>query len=347
MASLWFVLIAWMLATYVVLDGFDLGAAVAGRFVALTPAERQAVARSIGPVWDCNEVWLVAAGGSLYLAFPVLYAVSFSGFYLPLMLVLWLLIGRGLSLELRHHVESPLWAAFWDGIFFLTSLLLCVVLGAALGNVVRGVPLAVGGDFFLPLWTDFRATSPAGILDWYTLLAGGTALAALALHGALWLALKLPGELEARAWCLSGRLVWVVTAATALLTWASFGIQPLLAVSLRARPWGALFPLLAVGSLVAIHRLLRRPPGSGAFIASSLYLAGMFGTAASGLYPYVLPAIGQPSGGLTAAAAATSDHGLRIGLAWWLPGMILAAAYTIHVYRRFAGKVDLAVPGEY
>ncbi|HTQ79893.1 MAG TPA: cytochrome d ubiquinol oxidase subunit II, partial [Thermoanaerobaculia bacterium] len=109
MATLWFCLVAIMIGMYVVLDGFDLGAAVAGRFIARTPAERGAVLASIGPVWDGNEVWLLAGGGTLYFAFPALYATGFSGFYLPLMMVLWLLIGRGVGIELRHHVESGVW----------------------------------------------------------------------------------------------------------------------------------------------------------------------------------------------------------------------------------------------
>src|SRR5580700_2981521 len=156
MESLWFAIVAFMIAAYVVLDGFDLGAGVIYLTAARIPAERRAIMRAIGPVWDGNEVWLLAAGGTLYFAFPLLYASSFSGFYLPLMIVLWLLMLRGISIEVRNHTDSPVWKPFWDVIFAGASVLLAIDFGAALGNVVRGAPLDASGDFFLPLWTSFR-----------------------------------------------------------------------------------------------------------------------------------------------------------------------------------------------
>src|SRR5271165_4162690 len=139
METVWFSLVAVMIALYVVLDGFDLGAGVIHLFVARTEAERRTVLASIGPVWDGNEVWLLAGGGTLYFAFPALYASSCSGFYLPLMMVLWLLILRGISIEFRGHIASPVWTPIWDTGFAGASLLLAVFYGAALGNVVRGV----------------------------------------------------------------------------------------------------------------------------------------------------------------------------------------------------------------
>src|SRR5713226_6597240 len=140
MGTLWFCLVALMIAIYVLLDGFDLGAGGIHLLVAKSDEERRQVLRSIGPVWDGNEVWLLAAGGTLYFAFPVLYASGFSGFYLPLMIVLWLLVLRGISIEFRNHIESPVWAPFWDVVFTGASALLAIFYGAALGNVVRGVP---------------------------------------------------------------------------------------------------------------------------------------------------------------------------------------------------------------
>ena len=182
-----------------VLDGFDIGAGIVHLLIARTDAERRNVLRTIGPVWDGNEVWLLAAGGTLYFAFPVLYASSFSGFYLPLIIVLWLLVLRGISIEFRSHLDSPLWRPFWDVVFAGSSLLLAVFFGAALGNVVRGVPLDGTGYFFLPLWSDFRASSFGGILDWYTVMTGIAALLALAMHGSLWIALKTGEPVGARA----------------------------------------------------------------------------------------------------------------------------------------------------
>jgi len=132
MGTLWFWIVAVMLTAYVVLDGFDLGVGIVFPFVARTEEERQHALRAIGPVWDGNEVWLLAAGGTLFFAFPLLYASAFSGFYMPLMIVLWLLILRGLSVELRMHVHEPLWRNFFDGLFFFSSSLLAIFFGAAL-----------------------------------------------------------------------------------------------------------------------------------------------------------------------------------------------------------------------
>ena len=157
MASLWFWIVAAMIATYAVLDGFDLGAGAIYLIAAKTNDERRQVLRAIGPVWDGNEVWLLAAGGTLYFAFPRLYASSFSGFYLPLTIVLWLLILRAIGIEFRAHIENRVWQDFFDVIFSVSSILLAVFFGAALGNVVRGVPLDSSGYFFEPLWTNFNS----------------------------------------------------------------------------------------------------------------------------------------------------------------------------------------------
>src|SRR5437016_12164782 len=183
MESLWFAIVAFMIAAYVVLDGFDLGAGVIYLTAARTPAERQAIMRAIGPVWDGNEVWLLAAGGTLYFAFPLLYASAFSGFYLPLMIVLWLLMLRGIGIELRSHVHDPLWWSAFDFLFSASSFLLAVFFGAAIGNVMRGVPLDRDGYFFEALWTDFRVGPQPGVLDWYTVMTGLLALTALTVHG--------------------------------------------------------------------------------------------------------------------------------------------------------------------
>ena len=154
MTTVWFVLVAFMIVAYVVLDGFDLGAGILHLLVANTDQERRAVLHSIGPVWDGNEVWLIAGGGTIYFAFPVLYASAFSGFYLPLMIVLWLLIARAIGIEFRTRLEAPVWRSFFDGLFAISSALLAIFFGAALGNVVRGVPMASDHLFFEALWTD-------------------------------------------------------------------------------------------------------------------------------------------------------------------------------------------------
>ena len=226
METLWFWLVAVMVAAYVVLDGFDLGVGIIYLFIARNDGERKTVIRSIGPFWDGNEVWLLAAGGTLYCAFPVLYASSFSGFYLPLMIVLWLLILRGLTLELRSHVDIDIWKHFADAVFSLSSSLLAIFLGAALGNVIRGVPLDAEGYFFLPLWTNFTPQKDAGILDWYTIPIGVAAFVTLMFHGALWVAYKTEGEVQERAREMAKWLRWAVGAMGALVLGLSAMVQP-------------------------------------------------------------------------------------------------------------------------
>jgi len=334
MQTIWFMLVAVMIAVYVVLDGFDLGAGIVQLLVARTDGERRQVLRSIGPVWDGNEVWLLAGGGTLYFAFP---ASSFSGFYLPLMMVLWLLILRGISIEFRNHIDSLVWKPFWDAVFGGASALLAIFFGAALGNVVRGVPLDNAGEFFLPLWTNFGVGGDVGILDWYTVLVAVAAFATLLVHGALWVALKTDGALGERASGVARTGWWGVAVLTVAITWCSFRIQPRLGESFGARPWGYVFPLLAVAGLIGMRALHRA--GLAPFLCSSLFIVGMLTSAAFGLYPYVLPSNLDPRAGLTVSNAAAAPYGLKVGLVWFIPGMLLTVGYFVYTYRSFAGKV--------
>lgn len=341
MEMIWFCVVAAMIAMYAVLDGFDLGAGIVHLAVGRTGVERKTVLRSIGPVWDGNEVWLLAGGGVLYFAFPALYASSFSGFYLPLMMVLWLLILRGISIEFRNHLDNPVWTPLWDVVFSGASALLAVFFGAALGNVVRGVPLDAEGHFFLPLWTDFTAGPNPGILDWYTVTVGVAAFLTLAVHGALWVAMKTEGAVEARARRIARLGWWGVAAFTVLITLASFAVQPQLRASFAARPWGYVFPLLALVGLMG----MRFFAGARAFLASGAFIVGMLTSAAFGVFPYVLPSNADPALGLTVYNSAAPAYGLKVGLAWFIPGMILATGYFVYVYRNFAGKVRLEDEG--
>jgi cytochrome d ubiquinol oxidase subunit II len=341
MGTVWFCLVAGMIAAYVLLDGFDLGAGAIHLLVAKTTEERRQVIASIGPVWDGNEVWLLATGGTMYFAFPALYASGFSGFYLPLMIVLWLLILRGISIEFRNHERSEVWTQLWDFVFSAASLLLAVFYGAALGNVVRGVPLDASGYFFEPLWTNWRIGSETGILDWYTVLVGVTALAALAMHGALWLQLKTAGAVNQRAGTLAKQAWWGVVSLTVTVTLVTFAVQPRVPANLVAWPWGSVFPLLALAGLVSVRWSLARKNETRAFVASCAYLAGMLTSIVFGLYPMVLPARDSVHS-LTVENAKAGTYGLQIGLVWWAIGMILAATYFAIVYRSFVGKVVAA-----
>jgi cytochrome d ubiquinol oxidase subunit II len=342
METLWFWLIAVAIAMYVIFDGFDIGTGILHFLAARDVEERARMFRVIGPVWDGNEVWLLAGGGTLYFAFPALYAASFSGFYLPLMIVLWLLILRGISIEFRNHVESHLWMPFWDAVFSGSSMALAVFFGAALGNVVRGVPLDESGFFFLPLWVDFRVPSAGngagltGVLDWYTIVVGVAALLTLAMHGSLWVILKTSGAVGDRARVLFQRLWWAVGVSTLAITALSFYVQPHLRESFQHAPWGFVFPALALAGLLGA-RLLEEAP---AFLASCAYIAGMLCSVAFGIFPYVLPSNGGARTALTVYNSAAASHGLHVGLAWWIPGMCLVTGYFIFTYRQFAGKVE-------
>lgn len=342
--TFWFCVVAVMLAAYVVLDGYDLGAGIVHLLVARSADERRQVVESIGPFWDGNEVWLLASGGTLYFAFPALYAASFSGFYLPLMMVLWLLMLRGISIEFRSHVESPVWGPLWDVVFSGSSALLAIFLGAALGNVVRGVPLTASGFFFLPLWGNFGVNGALGVLDWYTVMIGITAFATLMLHGALWVAWKTEGPLAERCRQVAARTWLAVAILVVAITGLSFWIQPQLAASFSARPWGYAFPAAALLAL-ALVRLWAPRRTTAPFLASSAFIVAMLVSAAFGLYPYLLVSRGDPQFGLTIGNAAAAGYGLRVGLWWFIPGIALVIGYFVFIYRRFSGKVRPSQPG--
>jgi len=296
-------------------------------------------------VWDGNEVWIIATGGVLFFAFPALYATGFSGFYLPLIMVLWLLMIRGLSIELRKHLDNPLWAQFWDVMFFLGSALLAVFYGVALGNVVRGVPLDADGNFFQPLWTDFNPLSQnPGILDPYTILIGLLALVTLVVHGAAWVALKTEGDLNERCRRIARRAWVALIALTALGTIATFLVSPRMLEVFFSRPYGLVLPLLAVAGLVLFGVFSRAGRDRDAFLASGLFIVGMMTSTVFGVYPDVLPAV-DPANSLTVQNAASSEYSQTVGLVWWTIGMVLAAVYFTVIYRLFRGKVSLEEEG--
>ncbi len=341
METLWFMIVAVMVAAYVVLDGFDLGAGVIYLGAARTPDERHKIMRAIGPVWDGNEVWLLAAGGTLYFAFPLLYASSFSGFYLPLMMVLWLLMLRGISIELRAHMGNPVWSGFFDVVFCVSSILLCIFFGAALGNVVRGVPLGADHYFFEPLWTNFRVGADNGILDWYTVLTGVIALLTLTAHGSLYVAIKTEDDLNRRARAVA-KAAWplqVLLTVAGLV--ATVAIRPGVLDNYKQHGIGFVIPVLVFGALaVMMHAMLKRADKM-AFVASALYIVGMLVGAAFALYPVVLPSSSDPALDLTISNSAASHHGLAVGFTWWILGMILALGYFTLLFRMFKGKVRL------
>ena len=329
MGTTWFLILAVMVAVYVVLDGYDLGSGALHLLVARDEHEREEVTEAIGPVWNGNEVWLLAAGGTLFMAFPSVYASAFSGLYFGLILVLWLLIGRGLALELRHQLENPLWRGACDVVFSLASLGLALVFGVALGNVVRGVPLNEDGYFFLGLF---------GILNPYALLVGVFGLVTLMSHGATVLAFKARGAVRDRAARLGRPLLGLQAALFAALVVPTYLVREEMVTKLLDSPWKLVFPVLAAGALAALLVFRRRLLWGRAFLASSLFIVGMLTTMAAGLYPSVLPAReGQPNG-LTVQNAAAGEYALGVAIVWWVVAALLAAGYFVFAFRLFHGR---------
>ena len=341
MGFIWFWLVAIMLVAYVVLDGFDLGVGILHLFLARNEQERQLMLRSIGPVWDGNEVWLLAGGGTLYFAFPLVYASAFSGFYLALMIVLWLLIMRGASIELRMQINIGVWRSFFDGLFFFSSALLAIFYGAALANVIRGVPLHEDGYFFLPLWTNWRIGSQPGILDWYTVIGGVVALVALAVHGALYLAVKTGADLQERSRTLARRLWGLLLVLTTVSLPASIVARADTLANYRAYPIAFLVPFAVLLALLGMIQFCRKGADHKAFACSCVYLTLMLVGAALGLYPRLLPSTTGAQYDITIEKALSGPHTLHVGIVWWAFGMGLALIYFIIVYHMFRGKVSL------
>ena len=342
METLWFTIVAFMLVMYVILDGFDLGAGVLHLLITTSEEDRRTILKSIAPVWDGNEVWLLTAGGTLYFAFPLLYASSFSGFYLPLMIVLWLLMLRAAGIELRHQVHHPLWVTFWDKVFSISSILLIIFFGAALGNVVRGVPLNSEGYFFEPLWTTFTVVPDAGILDWYTIIMGVVALSTLTFHGAAFVTVKTQGDIQARARSMARTSWWGVLLTSIAAIWATTSIRPEIWNNFTLHPWTFIFLFGGIISLMGMYVFCRRGNDVLAFLTSTIFIASMLSATAVGLYPKLLPSSTDPGYSLTIYNTAAHEYGLYVGIVWWIIGILLAGGYFVFVYRSFRGKVSLS-----
>lgn len=321
-----FVFIAFMIGAYVLLDGYDLGIGSIVPLVARSDRERLAAMQAIGPFWNGNEVFLVAAGGALFALFPRAYASSFSGFYLPFIIVLWLLMGRGIALELREHYPNEMWHQFWDGVFVLASALLALLFGVALGNLIRGVPLDAQGYF--------QGTF-AFLLNWYALLVGLFAVVTLAYHGAAFLILRTAGPFTRRVRAFAAR-VWIAVAVLFVaVTAATLIVHP---PAVWVYPLGALALAALAGSRIA----LARGAELATFLAGSAFLALLFAAAAGTLYPYLIPAFpAAHAAGLSIFDAAPSPGALTSALAVSAIGMIGVLIYGGIVWRMLAGKVTV------
>lgn len=346
MFELWFDIVALMLTAYVVLDGYDFGAGALHLIVARTGEERRQVLAAVGPFWDANEVWLLAAGGALFVAFPRVLAAGLSGFYLAIFLVIWTLILRAVAIEFRSHLSDGLWRSFWDTGFSLASVVLPVLFGAAIGNVIRGLPLTSDGWFQLTLFTDFRTGPQVGILDWYTVLTGVCALVALAGHGATFLAWRTAGAVHHRSRRAAGLLFPALAVLWPIVTWATYLVNPQLLRAMPGRPLAWVGLLAAAGGLASVFLGLRRGRPLLAFLGSSAWIAGMLVATAACLFPVMLRAVPDPALSLTAYTAGGSERGLRVATGWWAIGFPLAIGYFVTLFRLHRGKVTGSLEGE-
>jgi len=340
MQTIWFIILSFLLIGYTVLDGFDLGVGILFPLVAKTERERSLALHTIGPVWDGNEVWLVAAGGVLFFAFPKAYASAMSGLYLAVFLLLWLIILRALAIELRSQLNNPLWRSFWEAVFFIASLGLASLLGATMANLLRGFPLDATGHFFLPLWTNLLPRIPLGILDWFSLLIGVLGVGLLSLHGANYLVWKTEGDTQSRAREIASRLVWV----NGILLLFGLLLTPVVQAQIGARfvqsPWGFVFPLLAIIAwTLALVSIRQKKSELLPLAASKLLIASLLASAFFAIYPNILLSFDDPAKSLTIFNTAASQYGLKTGLIWFSFGLVLLLAYTGFVYKSFWGKV--------
>lgn len=358
MELFWYIVLMTMLAVYIILDGYDFGAGIIHLFFAKKEKDKKAIVNAIGPFWDANEVWLIAAGGVLFFAFPTLYASSFSGFYLPLILILWLLIFRAIGIELRGQIKNKMWEAVWDKSFGVASLLLALFFGVALGNVVRGVNLGMVSDgvaahephyFFLPLWnaTFSPHAEHLGVIDWFTLLLGVIAVVALTIHGANWIIFKTNSELNSRlkkvVFNLNIALVLLVI--VSLLVWHNIEPQPF--QNFIKYPWLWILPIITFAGLFGLFRVKSFKKHGMGFLFSTLFLFGGITTTVASIFPKVLPSTNDVNPSLTLYNVAAHEYGLSVGVYWFVIAAVLVAVYMIVQYRVFRGKLDDAGYGEH
>ncbi len=326
----WFILLGGMLAVYAILDGFDLGVGFWSMFTR-KDEDKRVLLNSIGPVWDGNEVWLVTAGVIMFAAFPPVYAAVFSGMYLALMLLLVALVARAVSIEFRSQLESRVWRAGWDWAFGLGSTVAILLFGVALGNMLHGFPLNESGDYTGGFFD---------LLNPYSLLIGVLAVTMLAMHGALWIALKAEGPLfesamrwAARAW-LGYTSLWVITG----IVTAAF--YPNLLSNYVASPALFVLPVLAVAAICGVWFTVRKEKLKSAFLLSSGSIALNMALVGASLFPNLVYSRGAPENSLTIHGASASEYALTVILVLTLIGMPIVLGYTWFVYRSFRGKVS-------
>jgi len=334
--SVWFLLIAVLWVGYFILEGFDFGVGILLPFVSRNEADRRAVLTTLGPVWDGNEVWLLVAGGATFAAFPEWYATLFSGFYLPLFLILVALIVRGVSFEYRSKHGKPQWRQRWDLAIVIGSALPALLWGVAFANIVRGVPLDKASSGSIEYVGAFF-----NLLNPYALLGGIVTLTVFLTHGAHFLALKTAGEIRERAHALAIRLGLVAAvAAVAFLLWSNLMLASINGTFLALSVATALFWLAGIGANV------RRREG-WAFLNSSIAIATFVSGLFVALYPRVMPSSLGSQFDLTITNASSSDYTLKVMTVVAVimtPLVLIYQGWTYWVFRKRVSAAQIQHP---
>ena len=358
---IWWSLIGVLLVGFAVTDGFDLGTGMLLPFVARNDLERRVVINSVGPVWEGNQVWLILGGGAIFAAWPQLYAVSFSGFYLAMFVILTALILRPVAFKFRSKREDPAWRARWDWVLFFSGVVPALICGVAIGNVLQGVPFRFTGDMHILYEGNFF-----GLLNPFAILCGLVSIAMLVTHGAAWLLLKTSGAVAARA-----RTFGMVAALLTVALYALAGVllatmiggyrissvidtvgpsNPMLktvelhagawTVNYAAHPWTLAAPIAGlVGALGALLALALRRPVL-ALLTAALGIAGIILSVGASMFPFILPSSADPRASLTVWDSSSSHLTLFIMLVVTCIFIPIIVAYTTWVYHVLWGKVD-------
>ncbi len=329
LAIVWFVLIAVLWTGYLVLEGFDFGVGMLVPILGRNDKERRVLINTIGPVWDGNEVWLLTAGGATFAAFPEWYATLFSGFYLPLLLILLALIVRGVCFEYRGKIKDPGWAAWCDRGIIAGSWIPAILWGVAFANLVRGVELDANHTYVGGFWA---------LLNPFALLGGVVTLLLFLLHGSVFLALKTDGELRARANTLAGRLaVAAIVAAGAWAVWAQLAFSV---------PWTWAAVVVAAGALIGVWLANAKGREGWAFLFSAVAIVAAVVLIFGSMYPDVMPAF-NPENSLTISNASSSDYTLKI-MTWvavaLTPVVLIYQGWTYWVFRKRISTAHIPEP---
>ena len=351
MELFWFISIAIVLVVFFILDGYDFGAGIIHLFFANKEEDKEVIAKSAGLFWDSNEVWLVAAVGMLFMAFPTFYASVFSGFYLPLIIVLWLIIFRAIGLEFRSQFKYQMWKDIWDKSFGVSSLLLALFFGIALGNIVRGVNLGgvkdgasvyEGHYFFLPLWdSSFSPLSETpGVIDWFTIIIGLIAVITLAIHGANWVILKTNSSINNKLKSVIFKLNIMLAVLTVFSLFVWQIVNPNSLNNFIDKPYLLIFPVIYLTGLIGLFFIKKLKKDIYGFALSTLVIVGGITSSLASLFPVLLPSINTVNEPLTIYNTAASEYGLSVALIWGIIGFILIFGYFIIQKRLLGGKID-------